>query len=126
MDYISILNMEPEKLLDWLNNEFTVQIPEEILSIEDMNEAARILLQLSNSYSYLCTLSSYAKIAARQAKRYGEKMDYEDAVDRKKIIQNMTDCIKQQYAAVSRSVTIRIENNQELRMTSGGYISREE
>ena len=59
---------------------------------------------------------SYAKVNARLAKREGNKQKYEDAVDKKEIIQNMTDSIKQQYAALSRAVTIRIENNQELKI----------
>ncbi len=116
--------MEPKELLDWITTEFSVQLPTEIISVEDMNLAAKLLLQLSNNYSYLCALLSNAKLEARAQKRYGEKKDYEDAVDRKEIIQNMVDCVKQQYAAVSRSVTIRIENNQELRMTANGYVSR--
>ncbi len=117
-DYNSILAMPPKELLDWAAKEFLVEIPGEIVTAEDMDEAARLLLQLSNSYSYLCALLSYAKISAREAKRYGEKSDYEDMVDRRDVIQNVTDCVKQLYAAVSRSVTIRIENNQELRMTA--------
>ncbi len=122
MDYLKLLRMDPAELLNWLTKEFSVQIPGEILTAEDMDNAAKTLLQLSNAYSYLCTLLSYAKIETRQQKRYGEKEDYEDMVDRKEIIQNMVDCIKQNYAAVSRSVTIRIENNQELRMNANGYI----
>lgn len=81
-----------------------------------MEQASVILIQLSTYYAYLCTLLSYAKINARMAKRTGNKAAYEDAVDKKEIIQNMTDSIKQQYAALSRAVTIRIENNQELKL----------
>lgn len=125
MDMNAILNMEPVMLLKWLSNEFSVDIPKEIVSVEDMDRAAKTLLQLSTQYSYLQTLLSYAKVATREAKRTGDKQYYEDMVDRKEIIQNKVDSIKQNYAAVSRSVTIRIENNQELRMTASGYIKGE-
>ncbi len=122
MDYSTILNMDPDDLMKWLTREYVIQMPQEIVSVDDMNNAAKLLLQLSTYYSYLCTLLSYAKIRARKLKRDGDKQAYEDMVDRKEAIQNMTDSIKQQYAAISRGVTIRIENNQELKMTSNGYI----
>lgn len=122
MDYNSILKLEATELLEWLMDNFFIQIPSEIITVEDMQEAGKLLMQLSNNYSYLCALSSYAKIATRDAKRSGNKREHEDMVDKKEVIQNMTDCIKQQYAAISRAVTIHIENNVELRMNSTGAI----
>lgn len=119
-NYSNILNMEPTELLRWLSSEFSVEMPEEILTIEDMNLAAKLLMKLSSYYSFLSLLLSYAKLSTRAAKRNGTKEEYEDMVDRKEIIQNMTESVKQQYAAISRSVTIRIENNQELRMGANG------
>ena len=124
MDYNTIFQMDPSNLLTWLLENFSVELPEEIQSTADMENAAKLLLQLSNHYSYLCALASTAKIATRNAKRYDSKEEYEDMVDRKEIIQNMVDVVKQQYAGVSRAVTIRMENNVELRMTAGGYISQ--
>ena len=50
------------------------------------------------------------------------KSDYEDMIDRRDTIEGVTNAVKQQYAAVSRAVTIHIENNQELRMNTQGYI----
>lgn len=122
MDYAQILAKNPRDLMEWLLEEFTVEIPHEIITTDDMDEAASLMMQLSSYFSYLCTLSSYAKIATREVKREGDKIAYEDMVDRKEIIQNMLDAVKQQYSAVSRAVTVRIENNNELRMNSGGYI----
>lgn len=123
MDYLSVLNMDPYEMIHWITEEFSIDIPPEITTIEDMDEAARLLLKISGMYSYLCTLLSYAKIETRNKKRSGDKIAYEDMVDRKEIIQNMVDVVKQQYAAVSRSVTIRMENNRELQMVAGGYIN---
>lgn len=122
MTYSDILNMSPTQLFEWITKEFIIQIPAQIHSIEDMDYAATTLLKLSSHYSYLNSLLSYAKIRTRECKRSGDRIEYEDMVDKKEIIQNMTDSVKQQYAAVSRSVTIRIENNQELRMNANGYI----
>ena len=125
MDYDTILSMEPKKLLNWLTSEFVIKLPGEICTAEDMDKASMLLLQLSNEYSYLCALSSAAKIATREAKRSGDKEAHENMVDKKDTIVAITECVKQQYAAISRSVTIRIENNQELRMNANGYIKKD-
>ncbi len=117
MDYTTILNMEPIDLIEWLHTQFQVRIPLKIESAEDMDAAASLMLVLSGYKSYLLELLSYAKCVTRIAKRDQTKMDYEDMVDRKDAIQNMVDDIDQQYKAVSRAVTIRIENNQELKMS---------
>ena len=116
--------MDPEKLVEWLKDEFLIDVPEEIITVEDMNEAAKLLLRLSSSYSYLCVLLSHAKIAVRALKRGTDKEAIDDMIDRKEAIQNITDSVKQQYAAISRNVTIKIENNRELQMNSSGYIKQ--
>ena len=125
MDYEKILAKEPRELLKWLLSEFNVEQPKEILTVQDMELAAGLMLKLSGFYSYLCALLSYAKIATRDAKRGGDKRYHEDMVDKKDIIQNMTDSVKQQYASISRAVTIHQENNMELRMNSGGFIRKQ-
>lgn len=122
MDYMKIMEMEPIDLISWLNKNFLVQMPQHITSVSDMNQASELLMRLSGNYSYLCTLLSYAKVMVRNAKRNKPKSEYEDLVDRKEIIQNITDAVKQEYSAISRAVTIRIENNAELRMNTSGYI----
>lgn len=118
-DYKSIMQKKPLELLNWLLSEFSVQIPEAVVTADDIKKASEILLQLSNTYSYLVTLTSYAKLATREAKRNLPKEEYEDMVDRRDVLQNFSDITKQSYAAVSRAVTIYIENNNELRMSRG-------
>lgn len=113
--YEELLSMSPLELLDYLKNEFMIDTPIEIVSVEDMDKCSRLLLRLSGAYSYLITLSSYAKIKTREMKRGGDKALYEDMVDRKEVIQNMTDMVKQAYTGISRAVTIHIENNHELK-----------
>ncbi len=116
-----LLSLSPTELCDWLLNEFYIeQFPDTILTTEDMEKAGELLLRLTNYYSYLHVLLSKAKVLTRVLKRSGDKDAYEDMVDRKEVVQNVTDAIKQQYAAISRAVTIRIENNRELMMASEG------
>ncbi len=122
MNIEQILSMKPSALLQKLVDDYSYGLPNEIITIEDMNEAGKLLIRLSGDYSYLMSLLSYAKIATREAKRSGTKEEYEDAVDRKEIISNVTEAIKQKYSAISRAVTIRIENNRELHMNTEGSI----
>ena len=114
----TLFSSSPEDLLSWLETEFPTQIPEQVDSIEEMQEASKILLRLGNQSSYLTNLSSHAKIATRNAKRSGDKAAYEDMVDRKEVIANQAAAIEKSYNAISRAVTIHIENNRELRMNS--------
>ncbi len=118
-NFNEILEKRPAELLDWLLDNFYTDIPSVIASIEDMTTASETLLMLSGYYSYLMALSSYTKIQTREAKRNLSKEEYEDMVDRKEIIQNITEVVKQNYSAVSRAVTIHIENNNELKMGRG-------
>ncbi len=118
-DFNCILEKEPTDLLEWLLSNFSVPVPELVVTMDDMSSASETLLKLSGIYSYLMTLLSYAKVKTRELERLKEKDLYEDMVDRKEVIQNFSDAVKQSYTAVSRAVTIRIENNNELRMGQG-------
>ena len=116
MNFNSILSKTPLDLSDWLLKEFPVQIPEVIVTPDDMTKAGETLLRLASIYSYLMALSTHAKLKTREAKRYLSKEEHEDMVDRKEVIENFTEAVKQGYAAISRAVTIYIENSNELRM----------
>lgn len=120
--YDNLLHKEPKELLNYLVEKFYVPLPEAIFTAADMEAASKLLIKLSGEYSYLTALLLYAKIAVRDTKRNGSKPDYEDMIDRRDTIEGVTNAVKQQYAAVSRAVTIHIENNQELRMNTQGYI----
>ena len=113
----ALLSMPPKKFLAWLNANFYLKLPTyAVNSAEDMTNAAQLMTVLTNRYSYLCSFLSYAKIAVREAKRDGDKAAYEDMVDRRDSIDSMVSAVKQEYAAVSRAVTIHVENNEELKM----------
>ena len=116
MTYEDALKKEPKELLNWLVKNFSVAIPEQVNSAEDMVLASSKLLELSSKYSYLCNLASYAKIVCRDYKRNKDKQEYEDMVDKKEIIGYMSDSVKQSYQALSRAVTIYIHNLEELKM----------
>lgn len=114
--YAEILGMEPKELVMWLSNTFYVNLPLKILTAEEMYNASELLIILTNQYSYLNELLSYAKIVTREVKRDCDKETYEDMVDRKNAIENKLSIVKQQYNSLSRLVTIKIETNKELMM----------
>ena len=122
MDYCKLLKLDTITLIKWLDKTFYVEMITEILDVEDMNKASKLLICLSSYYSYLCSLLSYAKVITRKAKRELTKEEYEDMIDRREAIANKTDAIKQQYSAISRAVTIHIENNAELKMNTTGCL----
>lgn len=112
----TLLQKTPTELADILSDNFGLEAPGAIHSQDDMNSAADMLARLANEYSFLLELLSFAKIDCRETKRIQDKVAYENAVDRKEIISNKVDAVKNQYAAISRAVTIKIENNNELKM----------
>ena len=121
-NYESLLVKTPKELFQFLFKTFKTEIPQTILTINDMNNASQLLLKLTSDFSYLVALSAYAKLCVRDAKRNKSKEEWEDMVDRKEVIDKVTEMVKQNYTAVSRAVTIKQENNKELFMNSKGYI----
>lgn len=121
MDYREILSMEPLALADWLQRNYTFVLPANIESIEQMKIAGNMLSELTNHYSFMMQLLTYAKIMVRQEKRKGKenKENAEDMIDRKESIQNTADTLKMQYQTISRMITVKKEINDELKMTSG-------
>ena len=115
MQHKEILLKNTLELCNWIEENFAVQNLTEISNVEDMKSANKINLQLSAYEAYFSDLLSYAEVMTRYAKRNYAKDDYEDMVDRKKIIQNKHDSLKHQRDALSRSVTIYIKTLEELK-----------
>lgn len=111
-----VLRKDPYELIEWLSENFSISLPSKLETIDDMDNAANLLLTLTGYHSYLCELLSYSKIAVREAKRNLSKAEWEDYVDKQNVIDRKLDIVKQQYTAISRAVTIRTENNKELFM----------
>ena len=116
MNYEDVYKMDPVVLIQWLRNTCVVPMPSSIETPEDMQLASELMLKLSNSHVYLLELLSYGKIMVRRAKRELPKEEYEDMIDRQNAVQNAFDMVKQQYAVLSRAVTIKSERNRELQM----------
>lgn len=136
-----LLKMNPTELIDWLNQEFELEVPTKLETIEELKNASKLLSKTTNTYSYLMNVSSYAKISVREKKRESDKLskeskankdatladelakkaaeaklEYENMVDRKEAIDNAADIANKQYNAISRMIAVKREINTELQM----------
>ena len=136
-----LLKMNPTELIDWLNQEFELEVPSKLETIEELKNASKLLSKTTNTYSYLMNVSSYAKISVREKKRESDKLskeskankdatladelakkaaeaklEYENMVDRKEAIDNAADIANKQYNAISRRIAVKREINTELQM----------
>lgn len=93
-----------------------VPILEEIKSVEDLHHIANDLPRIINQYAYLMELSAYLKIMIRQAKRNHEGQKAEDLIDKQNAIQNAIEVLKLQQKTLSRVITIKQMENEELGM----------
>lgn len=115
-----ILAEDPFTLLELLRAEYDYEIPETLETIEDLKRAGVLIGKLANTYSYMAQLSTYAKIAVRNAKKNKlDKNEIDDAIDRKAVIDTFANSIEMKYKAVSRLLTIKQQINEELKMTDG-------
>ena len=113
----NILSLEPGELLIWLEQNFHDDIPTEISTKEDLKRAGELLGKTTNIYSYLSSLTLYAKLKVREAKR--DKLDKDEidkCIDRRDIIAQYADTLKFQYNAISRMITVKKQIDDEARM----------
>ncbi len=117
MTYKELFSMNNIEFLKWIKSTFPVEIPGRIETMADMEKAATLMLKISAEYETVSEMSSWAKVYCREVKRSCDKEIYEDMVDKKDAIDNKLSALKQAYNGISRAVSVKIENNQELRMT---------
>lgn len=113
----NILSLDPDDLLIWLQNNYSEDIPTSITSVDDLKHAGEMLGKLTNIYSYLVSLSLFAKLRVRENKKNKvEKEEVDKSVDRKEIITTFAENIKMQYTAISRMITVKKQIDDEMRM----------
>lgn len=116
--YSEILNKDLVTLVTELNRDYCIMIPTDISTPQAMAEAGQLLGALTNSYSYLMGVLSLLKASAREAKKT-DKVLYEQLVGKRDAVADTVEMIKQEYNAVSRMITVKIEVNRELQYTDG-------
>lgn len=113
----TILAMQPEALAIWLDKNFLDTIPTGIETTDDLRRAGELLGKLANIYSYIMSITTFAKLAVREAKRRGDsKDDINDCIARRDVLDSFTEVIKTQYNAVSRMITVKKQVDEEIKM----------
>ena len=120
MTYDTILYMDVKELIAWLDKEFVIILPENLHTVEALEQAEEMFSKLGNQYAYLSTLSSYAKVYVRELKRNKDnpKEMIEDMIDRKEAISRTMDVVDNLKSTLSRMLTTKQEIDKELNMTS--------
>jgi len=115
---LTISKLPPDALVHELISRYSVTIPEQINNADDLKEAGKLLGRLANIKTFLYSLLSYLKVAARQEKAKGR--DFRDEAERlamdRDAVELMLDAVKGQYDAVSRMLTAHKMELDELKM----------
>ncbi len=114
-----IISMPPRDLLNWLEKTFTVELPDDIVTTDDLIATKKLLLRLTRLYDYIMDLLNYAELEVREKKRNGEKCEYEDMIDKRKFIDNKASAIKHDREGLSRAITVYTKYIDELKCTGG-------
>lgn len=117
----NLLDMDIYELMEYIENEFFVILPNGLISTEDLEFAGKMLGTLTNSYSYLANQSEYAKIVVREQKGKIPKEEYQTLMGKRDIIERGAETVKMQYQSLSRMITVKQEINHELRMSEVRY-----
>lgn len=112
----SILTLDPLDLADYLIENYFIPIPTTITSSEDLCLAGDALKQIGVTLQFFHELSAYAKRYVRIAKRELPKDAYEDMIDRKEIISEITNALTELKNGLSRNVTTYTNSIQEMHL----------
>lgn len=118
LNYEDVLVMKPSELSKWVINQFVapLEIPEKLETIEHLKDAAETLAKINNGRNYIDSLLIYISPKVREFKRNASKEEYQDMIDRRNILQEVTNLLNKNYEALSRLVTIKKMIDQEMYM----------
>jgi len=114
-----ILHCTVEELASWAVPKFFTPISVDVETVEGLNEVSKCMQNLSNQYAFLASMLAVLKYSIRQAKDNKNKVEADELIDKREIMQRALDNVKQQQSTVSRMITIRQEVNRELGMNGG-------
>lgn len=109
----------PEELSQALIERYSMLIPEQISNIDDIGNIGTLLGKLANEKTFLYSLFCYLKVIARTEKNKGKenRQVAEEMAMRRDAAEIMLDAVKGQYDAVSRMLTARKMELDEMRMS---------
>ena len=109
----------PEELSQALIERYSMLIPEQISNIDDIGNIGTLLGKLANEKTFLYSLFCYLKVVARTENNKGKenRQVAEEMAMRRDAAEIMLDAVKGQYDAVSRMLTARKMELDEMRMS---------
>lgn len=118
LTYADIVNLEPEQFQNYVLKRYISSVNLAIETSADAEYAAKQLQRISNHIMELSVLSTTASFIKREYKRNGNQKKYEDAVDKCHAIDSLSHAIDSQYKALSKSISVYMENHKEQWMAS--------
>lgn len=123
MNINDIKKMTPKEVAEFCDdNYFNFPIIKHIESTDDLKEASKYMGILMGHYSFLASLLAHLKYMIRDAKVSGNQKEANDLIDKRTTIDLAFNIIKDQYAMISRRITIYEDLADEMKMTD--YIKK--
>lgn len=116
METGTILDMDAIELYNTLEDNFTYEMPEDLETIEGLAKANKLISELLNAYAFISSMAAMASVYKRTYKNSSTKKEYEEMVDKEKILKAKADVLDKFYAGISRQITIKQMINKELEM----------
>ncbi len=116
--YLDILAMDPLPFLNYLE-QFNTDVSCNVDNAEEMIAAGNKLGDVANNYSYLVSLYAYAGVRKRQLSRTSQTEAYQDMIDKESALECIMRAVDMQYRALSKALSVHVENNKELYYTDG-------
>lgn len=118
MNICEELKMKPDELSNVLFDTFYREIPTSFETSEDLNKIGELMAESVNQYSYLTNLLNQAENQWRflQYDKKNHAKEFYDELDRKTVINRTLDMVKLRQKTLSRLITIKQINNQEISM----------
>ena len=118
VSYEEILHYDPLVFLNYLG-QFIQPVSFNVESQEEMKRAANELGSIASKFTVLSTLYAYAGVIKRSMGRNGKTSEYEDMIDRERILETYLKTLDMQYRALTKGVNVHMEANRELYYTDG-------
>lgn len=113
---INMLVMSGPQIIRSLHHHIIGEIPNGIKSESDLQQIEYFLGKAASDYAYVIELLNYARMYTRRLKRDSHKDKYEDMMDIKNALEELSGVIKLKYQAISRMLTIHQERADEQEM----------
>lgn len=111
-----IMNHTNEELIPMLAQEYYKPIPVDIQTVEQMQQAGKMLAVITNEYSYLMVILATLKAMTRTAKKE-DKAKYDELLGKRDTVDAFVEVLKQEYQGLSREITTRQEALKEINMS---------